>query len=106
MSLPFELTVADADDLLLAAVGVAPGRAQLERAHLLCTSHAPAVSILKTNNRPEWTGCHPNLTKMKTAARGWTARRHGIGSTLVIAGPRVSACSAADDCCPAAVCLY
>ena len=39
-----------------------------KRAHLLLllshVTHA-AVSILKTNNRPEWTGCHPNLTKMK-----------------------------------------
>ncbi len=38
-----------------------------KRAHLLLLlSHVTraAVSILKTN-RPEWTGCHPNLTKMK-----------------------------------------
>jgi hypothetical protein len=51
---------------VLAAVGLAAGRAQLEKspfALLLSQVTHAAVSILKTNNRPEWTGCHPNLTK-------------------------------------------
>ncbi len=74
---------------VLAAVGVAAGRPQLERAHSIRPpSHLtqPAVRILKTNNRPEWTGCHPNLMKVEPPC-GIGPEGGLIGSTWLVQLP-------------------
>ena len=56
-----------ADNLLAAVRGCCGPRSARKSPFALLLSHVThaAASILKTNNRPEWTGCHPNLTKMK-----------------------------------------